>query len=84
MFEPTEGCPHLQPLELMAMAEKTWKESGESQSRESSKVKVIEFTPKHMFKAIETTLSFNGQAWMVSHVDRHLSSDGLTQGCSLA
>jgi|SaaInlStandDraft_1057018.scaffolds.fasta_scaffold22688_3 hypothetical protein len=83
MFEPTEGCPHLQPLELMAMAEKSWLEEGGDKAREQSKVRVVELTPGHMFKAIETFLSFDGRSWVVSKVDRHLTTEGLEPGTQL-
>lgn len=80
MFEPTNGCPHLQPLELMEKAEEVFLAEGGELSRKSTSVEITEITPGHMFKAIVTTLNHDGKAWMVSKVDRHLSADGLTPG----
>jgi hypothetical protein len=73
MFEPTQGCPHLQPLELISLAEKTAIDSSHPQdARTGIAVEVIEITPNHMFRVIKTQMKWNGQTWLVSNIDRLL------------
>ena len=75
MFEPTHGCPHLQPLELMQKAEGLAKAKGlDADQRLKSSVLVIELVPEHMFKCIKTTLTWSGSAWQVSNVERLLEA----------
>lgn len=76
MFEPTEGCPHLQPIELMALAEKTTRESQPEGPLEGQKVLVSESVAGHMFPCVKTTLTWNGSSWMVSEVQRLLRPEG--------
>lgn len=75
MFEPTKGCPHLQPIELMQKAEALATTKGiEGEAKGQVKVIVTELTPNHMYKCIKTTMTWNGSAWMVSDVDRLLNA----------
>ena len=75
MFEPTKGCPHLQPLELMQKAETLATENGvNAEAKSSARVIVTELTPKHMYKCIKTTMTWNGSAWLVSDVERLLNA----------
>jgi hypothetical protein len=85
MFEPTKGCPHLQPIELMTLAEKTSVEAGFSVGcdRSNMAVEVTEVTPDHMFKCIKTLLKWNGSAWMVSNVERILTLDDQAFGAKV-
>jgi hypothetical protein len=84
MFEPTEGCPHLQPIELMQMAEKAAMEAGHGpDGRKDLGVVITESTPKHMFKVIRTTMTWNGTTWMVSNVDRLLKAGDEKEGVEI-
>lgn len=85
MFEPTKGCPHLQPIELMTLAEKTAVASGHEPNADRSQIaiEVTEVTPDHMFKCIKTLLKWNGSAWMVSNVERILTLDGQEYGAKV-
>lgn len=85
MFEPTKGCPHLQPIELMALAEKTATAEGHGPDADRSKLAILvtEKTPNHMFKGIKTTLTWGGQSWMVSNVERCLREPEGPEGAVL-
>lgn len=84
MFEPTQGCPHLQPLELMQMAEDEANQQNLSaEEKQAHQVIVTEVVPDHMFKCIKTTLSYSGTAWMVSNVERLLNAEGQSPGAEL-
>ncbi len=74
LFEPTSGCPHLQPLELIEMATKKASEIPTDQWLESEVI-ITEYSPDNMFKGVKTTLHYSGQAWMISGVERLLSVD---------
>ena len=74
MFEPTHGCPHLQPLELMQKAEDLAKSHGlDGETKGKAKVLITEIVPDHMFRCIKTTLTWSGSAWQVSNVERLLN-----------
>ena len=84
LFEPTQGCPHLQPLELMAMAEKTSIDSGNlPNARKDTVVEITEITPQHMFKVIKTQMKWNGHSWLVFHIDRFLDIENHTSGSKI-
>jgi hypothetical protein len=85
MFEPTKGCPHLQPIELMTLAEKTAVEAGHDADSDRSvvAVEITEVTPDHMFKCIKTLLKWNGSIWMVSGVERILVLEGQRFGAKM-
>jgi len=84
MFEPTHGCPHLQPIELMQKAENLVRAKGlSSAQRTKASVLVTELVPNHMFRCIKTTLTWSGSAWVVSNVERLLNADHQVAGETL-
>lgn len=73
MFEPTHGCPHLQPIELMQKAEALCKAEGlNEEAKAKASVLITEIVPDHMFRCIKTTLTWSGSVWQVSNVERLL------------
>lgn len=81
MFEPTHGCPHLQPIELMQKAEALFKAQELDESvKAKAKVLVTEVVPDHMFRCIKTTLTWSGTAWQVSNVERLLDQGSEVPG----